>query len=87
MITLIFRPIRQQINGIVMAAGGSEDTRYWEKVYDSPPPKKSTWILYSLWRISVRVDVRQMRYILEKMTKYVTKMVIYEQSYCLILCD
>lgn len=39
MITLIFRPIRQQINGIVMAAGGSEDTRYWEKVYDSPPKK------------------------------------------------
>lgn len=41
MITLIFRPIRQQINGIVMAAGGSEDTRYWEKVYDSPPQKKT----------------------------------------------
>ena len=48
---------------------------------------KKIWILYLLWRISVREDVREMRYIPKGMTKYVMKMVIYEQSYCLTLCD
>lgn len=68
-----------------MAIIGTEDIAFWEKVYNFFPPK--FWILYLLWRISVREDVRQMRYIPKSMTKYVMKMVIYEQSYCLTLCD
>lgn len=30
----MFRSIGQQINEVVMVAGGTEGTRYWEKVYD-----------------------------------------------------
>ena len=39
-ITLMFKPKRPQINRIVLGAGGTEDTRCWEKVYDFFFPKK-----------------------------------------------
>lgn len=56
MITLRIRQIELQINGIVMAVVGTEDTAYWKKVYNFF--LKKVWILYLLWRISVRKDVR-----------------------------
>lgn len=37
---LMFKPIKQQINRIVLGAGGTEDTRCWEKVYDFFSGKK-----------------------------------------------
>ena len=70
-----------------MGAGEIEDARCWEKIYDfffswGKKPFNSP-----LGRISVREVARQMGYILERLTKYVMKMVIYEENYCLILCD
>lgn len=66
-----------------MAVVETEDIAYWKKVYNFFLRKS----LDLLWRISVREDVRQMRYVPKRMTKYIMKMVIYEQGYCLTLCD
>lgn len=35
----MFRPIKLQTNGIIMAVIGTEDIAFWEKVYNVFPPK------------------------------------------------
>ena len=37
----MFRPIKLQTNGIIMAVIGTEDIAFWEKVYNVFPPEVS----------------------------------------------